>query len=158
MKLVQRKQGLPTFEFDVNDEVIFVTTKSLTGGSRFEIPLMELSTRTSSYTHIPVLWYCFAVFMWLCTAVSAFGVFGSGQLPDKAGAGILFVVCASVAMISSYEAVRWRADCILFHWESGGDPAIRLHRKIPSERHVQEYVEIVKERILVAKKNAKENA
>lgn len=151
MRLVQKKQGLATFEFVLNDETLIVKTKSLTGSSSYEIPLIEVDTRTSEYSHFPLLWYLFAAFMFVCTAVTAFGVFGDEELADKAGAGILFVMCASFTMVSAYEAIRRRVDYVVFHSVYGGVKSFHLHRAIPTEQHVREYVEILKEAIVAAK-------
>ncbi|MES2694653.1 MAG: hypothetical protein V4773_14350 [Verrucomicrobiota bacterium] len=155
MHLVQKRLGFPAFEFDLEDDCLRVRTRSLTGSSSYEVALAELSPRTSSYSHRPILWYCFAAFMTLCTAVSAFGVFGGAQLPDKAGVGILFVVCTSVGMIATYEALRRHVDYVIVHWELGG-AAVHFHRTLPTERHVQEFIDILKERIAAAKLDSKE--
>jgi hypothetical protein len=44
-----------------------------------------------------------------------------------------------------------KVDYVIVHVEASGQPIVHFHRQVPTEKHVQEFLEITKEQIAHSK-------
>lgn len=144
MKLHQKRYPFGSVTFSGTETMVRVEEKRFLASRSFEIPFRAIAGSPSSVTQFPLLWSIVASLATLATIAVLVGVFvGVG---DTAG------MIACVLMGSVFSALAWhgyferKIDMIILHSRDSGQGVIFLHRTDPSPRHVQEFVDIVKER------------
>jgi len=144
MKLQQKLFPFGSVTFSVTETMVRVEEKRLLASRSFEIPFRAIAGCTSSIVQFPLLWCIVASLASLATIAVLVGVFvGVG---DTAG------MIACVLMGSVFSALAWhgyferKIDMVILHSRDSGQGVIFLRRTDPTPRHVQEFVEIVKER------------
>lgn len=150
MKLVQKRFLFGTYEFDLADEAIQVSTKKLVSANRFTVPLRELKSTPSYYRSFPLLWLIFAIIFGSVAALALYGMIHDAWVPDKSGFIGTFIVLSSAAIACVLVFFQKRVDFVIFHAASGGYPVIFVHRRLPSETEVQGFLEMLMERIEAA--------
>lgn len=125
--------------------MVRVEEKRLLSSRSFEIPFRAIAEGTSTMRQFPLLWCIVASLATVATIAVAVGVFAG--IGDPAG------MVACVLMGSVFSSLAWRGfferkiDVVILHSRDSGQGVIFLRRADPSPRHVQEFVEIVKERV-----------
>lgn len=147
MKLVQNRFLFGTYEFDLSDDEIHVSTKKLVTANRFTVPLRELKSTPSYYRLFPLLWLVFAVVLGAVAGLTLYGMIHDAWVEDKSGFIGMFVVLSFASTACLLVFFQKRVDLVILHAENGGYPVIFLHRTLPSETQVREFVETLKERI-----------
>lgn len=144
MQLQQKRYPFGSVTFSLSDTMVRVEEKRFLGSRSFEIPLRAIAAGTSSICQFPLLWCVVASFATVATLGALIGVFvGIG---DTAG------MIACVLMGSVFSALAWhgfferKIDVLILHARESGQGVIFLRRADPSPRHVEEFIEIVKER------------
>ncbi|MDR2430389.1 MAG: hypothetical protein LBD14_05840 [Puniceicoccales bacterium] len=127
-----------------------MTTRSFFRSSGCEIQLNELSPEVSFYKNIPIFWFLLSaialflsIFFIVCIWVSR----GRDLSSALMSATMVLFLGGGLAFLSGREALRRNVNYIIFHWKNAGHPAVCLRKNIPSEIHVKEFVEIIKEKI-----------
>jgi hypothetical protein len=145
MNLQQKRYPFGSVTYSLTDTMLFVEEKRFLGSRSFEVPLRDIGSSVSKTRQFPLGWCIVAS---LATAVALgtlVGVFvGVG---DTAG------MLACVLMSSVFSALAWhgfferKIDLVILHARDTGYGLIFLQRTKPSVRHVEEFVQIVKERL-----------
>ena len=147
MKIVQKKRLHKTLEFDLQNVTLTVRTKTLTSNSGYEVPIKDLSPNVSFHQCWPIVGYFFGSIFLLGGIASLIAAFFNQSDDSMVGFGIMGIIGPIVGALVLCSAFARSADVIIFHWRHSGAVAFVLRRKEPSETHVKEYVEILKERI-----------
>ena len=147
MKLIQKAFLLPTFEFSLGDHAVRVKRSTLTASASFEIPFADIDPRPCEHENIGMGWYV----MGAALVVLAFLLVGGTQadVSDDSLKGLLFG-----AFLSAITGLRCLAEGrketfseLVFHSARTGNALIHLRKTLPSPVHVQEFVEILEEKI-----------
>jgi hypothetical protein len=144
MNLSQKRFPFGSVRFALSDTLIRVEEKRLLSSRSFEIPLHAIASSTSSVRQFPLLWCLVASFATIATLGALIGVFA--EVGDSAG------MIAVVLMGSVFSGLAWhgffqrKIDFVILHSRESGQGVIFLRRTDPSVRHVEEFVDIVKER------------
>jgi len=145
MKLQQKRYPFGSVTFSLSDATVRVEETRFLSSRSFEIPLRTIADSTSSIRQFPLLWCVVASLATLGTLGVLVGVFvGVG---DTAG------MLACVLMGSVFSALAWhgfserKIDVLILHARESGQGIIFLRRTDPSPRHVDEFIEILKERV-----------
>jgi hypothetical protein len=145
MKLQQKRYPFGSVTFALSDTVIRVEEKSLLSSKSFEIPLYAVASSTSMVRQFPLLWGLAASGATIATLGMVVAVFFN--VGDSAG------MIACVLMGSVFSGLAWhgfferKIDFVILHSRESGQGIVFLRRTEPSVRHVEEFVEIVKERV-----------
>ncbi len=146
MKLTQRRYPFTQFEFEITDDVVKVSTTRLLGSNGFEVRLRELSPSPSFYRSFPLSWLIFAVIFGAIAGFFFYALFSEPAKSERIGLVVAILVFLFACLACVHGFLQRKVDFIILHAEQSGQ-AIYLHRRIPSEQHVQEFVEIMKEHI-----------
>ena len=146
MKLTQKRILWGTTEIELIEDTLYICQKSLFKSRSHEITINGLSSRISKIQSFPLGWCVIASTASLgffAVGIGAFFVHGDGQM-GMAACALLAGVFAALAW---YGFLERRVDFVILNSKEYNTPQVYIHRTIPSVRHVEEFVEIVKERI-----------
>jgi hypothetical protein len=158
MKLTQKKFLSPTFQFELKEGILTVTTKAITSSNGFEVPVRELSNSVSYHRYFPLGWVIFSALMLLGAMSFTVGCFIDGSEDAKIAFVFFVLLFGTVGLMCAAESFKRNVDYVILHWSKSGSQAVYFRRKIPSERHVQEYIDILKDKISEQNKNEEERA
>lgn len=152
MKLIQKKFPHGTSEFVVEDDCIRITNRKLLTSNSFVVPLSDLKSTPSYHRSFPLPALVAALFFAGLATLSVFGMIHDSWVKDRLGMYVMFAVwCCGVA-VCVIKFFQQRIDVAILHSASTALPVLVLHRAIPSETHVNEFLEIIKERIDVSRR------
>lgn len=145
MKLVQKRFPVGSVAFEIADEVLRVESKSPLRSQSYEIPFRDIGTTTSKVRQFPLVWFIFAALSSCALVASVVGLFVA-QGDSKLGMGALVVMSGVFSALAWYGFFERRIDFVIIHSREAGHALVYLRRTSPSVRHVEEFVEILKER------------
>ncbi len=148
MKLTQKKYPFTQFEFEIADDVMRVSAKRLLSSNGYEVPLRELSPHPSFFRAFPLQWLLFAVIFGAVAGFFLYGALTPGPNTELI-VGFLVMLFACLACVHGF--LTRKVDYVILHVEASGQPIVHFHRQVPTEKHVQEFIEITKEQIAHAK-------
>ena len=148
MKLTQNKYPFTQFEFEIDDDVMRVSAKRLLTSNGYEVPLRELSPYPSFFRAFPLPWLVAAV---IFGAISGFFLYASFTPGPKLELFIGFLVMLFACLACVHGFLQRKVDYIILHVEATGQAIVHFHRRLPTEQHVKEFIEITKEQIAHAK-------
>lgn len=147
MQLTQKKFLLPKFEFNIRDHALHVKRSTLTAANSFEIPFIDIDPLPSEQENLALGWYI------LGGALLALGLTFAGasftEMPPDSQMGLWFgaVLAGLPGALCLFEGRKRTFAYIIFHSARTGSQMVYVRQKLPSELHVKEFVEILKERI-----------
>ena len=147
MKLVQKVFPAKTTEFELTDVSVRITTKSLMSESSYEVPLAELKPTPSFHRNISPLWLGIAVFFYLFSAVALGGIIYPVEGTERLGFIILFLVVFAFAVRATMVFLNTKMDVVLWSSALTGGAVIVMHRRRPTSRHVDEFTEMIVEKL-----------
>jgi hypothetical protein len=150
MKLVQKRFLFGTYEFELAENELRVSIKKPLSANRFTVPLSGLKSAPSYFRSFPLLWLIFATVFGGVAGLTLFGMIHDAWVEDKSGFIGMFIVMMSAAIACLIGFYQKRVDFVILHARNGGYPLVFIHRTLPSEVHVREFVEILRERIEAA--------
>ena len=145
MNLHQKRYPFGSVTFSISDTVVRVQEKRLLSSKSFEVPLRDFGTSVSTVRQFPLGWCIAASFSSLVAVACIVALFAGYGEPLGMGACLL--------MSGVFTALAWhgflerKIDLVVLHARDAGHGVLFLHRTKPSVRHVEEFVEIAKERI-----------
>lgn len=147
MKLTQTAFLLPKFEFTIRDHVLHVKRSTLTASSSFEIPFIEIDPLPSEQKNLALGWYVVGGLL-LALTLTFIGCAIVEKIPDSQ-MGLWFgaLIAGVPGIICLVEARKRTFSFIIFHNARNGVAWIHIRHKSPSELHVQEFTDILKEKI-----------
>ena len=147
MKLIQKAFLLPTFEFTLGDHSLRVKRSTLTASASFEIPFADIDPRPCEHENIGMGWYVIGGVL-VVLGFLLVGATNADVTPDSL-TGLWFG-----AFLSAITGLRCLAEGrketfseLVFHSVRTGNALIHLRQTLPSPVHVQEFVEILEEKI-----------
>ena len=148
MKLTQKRYPFTQFEFEITDDVMRVSAKRLLSSNGYEVPLRELSPHPSFFRAFPLWWLVFAT---LFGAIAIFFLYAALTPGPKIELIVGFLVMLFACLGCAHGFLERKVDYIILHVEASGQPIVHFHRRLPTEQHVKEFVDITKEQIAHAK-------
>lgn len=148
MKLTQKKYPFTQFDFEIVDDVMRVSVKRPLSSNGYEVPLRELSPHPSFYRAFPLQWLVFAI---IFGAVAGLFLFGTLQPGPKLELIIAALTMLFACLACVHGFLQRKVDYIILHVEATGQPIINFHRRLPTEKHVEEFLDITKEQIALSR-------
>lgn len=145
MTLHQKRSPFGSVTFTISDTMLRVEEKKLLNSRSFEVPLREIGGRTSTVRQFPLLWLLIAVVASGVTALFIAGIFTTTG-DSRLGMMALVLMCTVFTALAWHGFVERKIDFVILHARESGHGLIFIHRTKPTPRHVEEFVEIVKER------------
>lgn len=147
MVLQQKRFPWIRGRLELTDTALLVATSQPFRGSRSEIPLGDLKPIPSYFRQFALSSLMFAISLTLFAAAILGGVFDVALAPERVGLLALFVPVGFFAVCFWLRFYSRNVDCVIFHDRRTGRPLVYIHRLLPSTRHVEEFVEILREKI-----------
>ena len=147
MKLVQRRFLHGVSSFEICERHLHVRIKRQMTESEFDVPFDEIRFPPSYHRTAPLQWLIFSGIFGAIALFALWSMIHDRWLPDKSG-GVGTVLVFLVASLGcSLIFYQRRVDWIILHSTRSGAPILFIHRSKPSEVHVKEFIEILRERI-----------
>ncbi len=145
MHLEQKRYPFGSVTFSISDTMLRVEEKRLLSSRSFEVPLRDIGNSTSTVRRFPLLWLLIAVAATCVTLGFGAGIFVTA---GDARLGMMAFILMGVVFsgLAWHGFLERKIDFVILHARDTGQGLIFLNRTKPSVRHVQEFVEIVKER------------
>jgi hypothetical protein len=148
MTLTQKRFLLGSVDFEIKDEAVSIRTKRFMNETSREVPFRILDPTPSYHRSAPIPWLIFTLVFGSVTLVTLLGMIHDSWVPDKSGFIGTFLILLSATLGCGLVFYRRKVDFIILHAEGSGTPVIFIHRKLPTEIHVKEFIAIIQERIL----------
>jgi hypothetical protein len=148
---------LGTTEYEVLDDRILVRFRSLTQRVSYEVPFRNINPTPVFNRSVPLLW---AVFALVFGGVGLMGLYGSlfaNWAPDKVSMFTTALFFGAACFLCVMGFLKKKVDIVVFRSTAVGSPALILNRTLPTTRHVEEFISIVKERIEASKTGWKDD-
>jgi hypothetical protein len=144
MKLIQKRFPFGTVIFEIKGEILHVENRRLQSSTAFEVPIRCVESRITKMRQFPVGWLLLGILG--CVAFVALSV-GTIYAKGEAQLGAFAVsFCALVFTAFAWHGFFERKyDYVILYSRETGQPIIHIDRTSPSPRHVEEFVDILKE-------------
>ena len=147
MTLKQTRFLLGSVDFEIADASVRVRTKRLMNESSYEISFRDLDPAPSHHRSAPLQWLIFSVIFGGVTLFTLYGMLHDSWVPDKNGFVGTFLFFLTACLGCAFVFYRRKVDGVILRAAGTGAPVIFLHRRLPTELHVKEFVAIIQERI-----------
>lgn len=147
MKLIQKASSSRSFEFTIRDRCLHVKRSSRTASTSFDIPFATIDPSPFEHEQRGIAWYLVG------TAMIALGLLllalSFSEMAGEDRLGLLFgaVLAEGTALVCWAQGRNQTFSQIIFCSAKSGGPLIHLAQQSPSPVHVQEFVEILQEKI-----------
>lgn len=109
--------------------------------------MSELRPHLSFFRSFPLSWLIFSLVFGAVAGFFFFALFTPGAKSEQLGLIVAFLVMLFASLACVYGFLQRKVDFVILHLEQSGQPMVYLHRRIPTEKHVQEFIDITKEHI-----------
>ena len=147
MTLTQKRFLLGSVEFEIVDASVRVRTKRLMNESSYEIRFKDLNPTPSYHRSAPLQWLIFSAIFGGVALFTLYGLLHDSWVPDKSGFVGTFLIFLSACIGCAFVFYRRKVDWVILRSAVTGAPAIFIHRRLPTEIHVKEFIAIIQERI-----------
>jgi hypothetical protein len=147
MNLIQKGFLRPKFEFTVQDHALHVKRSTCTASASFEIPYAAIDSRSSEQENKGISWYitgCILIGLGLLLLSFSFAA-QAGD--DSVGLWLGALLAETTGLFCWAVGRRETFSHIIFYSRRTGDALLHFNQALPSPVYVQEFVEILKERI-----------
>ncbi len=147
MILQQRRFPRIRCSFELTETALLVAGSNLLRSNRVEVPLKELRAIPSYFKQLPLPSLMFAGVFSLGALGALGGAFQPSPGEERMG---LLAVAAAVAFLAACCWLRFftrKVDYVIFHGRHTGRPVVFINQGLPSARHVEEFVAILREKI-----------
>jgi len=147
MQLTQKKFLLPKSVFTIREHVLHVKRSTLTSSSSVEVPFIDIDPLPSEQESLALGWYIIGSLMLAAGLAFAGSSFGEMPTDSRMGLWLGALLAGLPGVLCLVEARKRTFAFIIFHSAQTGNGWIYIRQKCPSELHVKEFVEILKEKI-----------
>lgn len=147
MKLIQKAPLCPKFEFTVRDRGLHVKRSTRLASHSFEIPFAEIDPSSSEHENIGIGWYLTGGALLVLGFTLLGFAFTAAAADARMGLWFGAFIAEVIALLCLAEGRRQTFSQIVFYSQRTGRALIRFQQKLPSPGYVEEFVEIVKEKI-----------
>ena len=150
MKLVQQRFLQGTSSFEIFERHVHIRVKRQMAESEFDVPFENISPSPSYHRSAPVQWLIFAIIFGAVALFTLYGMVHDSWVPDKSGFVGTFLIFLVASLGCGLIFYQRKVDWVILRSAQSGAAIIFLHRSIPSEVHVKEFIDILRERIEAA--------
>ena len=146
MKLIQEAFLRPKFEFTIRDRVLHVKRSTRTASTGFEVPFVEIDPLPTEHENRGIGWYLIGGTL-VALGLILLRVSFTATTDDSMGLWFGAFLAEIAGLLCLAEGRKETCSQIVFHSLRTGSALIRLQQTLPTPVHVQEFVEILKEKI-----------
>ncbi len=147
MNLVQKGFWQPQFEFTVHDHALHVKRSTRTASASYEIPYAAIDSRSSEQENKGLSWYIAGgLLIGLGLVLLGFS-FAAQAGDDSVGLWLGALIAEATGLFCWAVGRKETFAHIIFYSRRTGDALLHFNQALPNPVYVDEFVEILKERI-----------
>jgi hypothetical protein len=151
MHLHQRRFLVYANDFVITETCVQVSSRTPTKANSYEVPFAVINLVPSLHRSTPILWAVLAAVFGGFSIFALWSLFFDPSVPRTSEMIKIVLIFLSAGLGCAYNYHRKKIDSVVFRNVNSGMPVLILDRKVPTLRHVDEFREIIVERIRALK-------